>query len=71
MSQYRAYLVGKDRHIKVAWDIECGTDQEAMAEAGSLILAHAADIPDTFCTVELWEGARYISLFQVADHLPH
>jgi hypothetical protein len=54
MSEYRAYLIGRNGQIVDRVDILCDDDAAAGARAQLLVDIH---------TVELWQGARLVATF--------
>ena len=56
MRNYRAYLFGRNGHIKQRIDLNCADDEAAKMRAKALVGGH---------DVELWDGARKIAEFRV------
>ena len=54
MSQYRAYVIGKDGHFEKAVELDCADDQAAQEYAKQLVDGH---------DVELWQQDRRIAKF--------
>jgi hypothetical protein len=50
---YRAYILDRDGHIKLAHPLACETDEQAIAAAQQYVDGH---------TVELWDRSRKIAL---------
>ena len=55
MSNYRAYLLGRDGHIARRVDLDCGDDEAAKRGANALVGAY---------DIELWDGARKVAEFR-------
>jgi hypothetical protein len=51
---YRAYILNRDGHIKLAHPLACEADEQAIAAAQQYVDGHA---------VELWDGSRKIAFF--------
>jgi hypothetical protein len=58
MAQYYVYTMGPDRHIVARAEMECPSDQEAIARVKQLLGGH---------DLELWEKARFIRSFRSQD----
>jgi hypothetical protein len=54
MQEYRAYLIGPDRHIFQRTDLVCADDEAAKDSAKRLVDGH---------DVELWQLDRKIAMF--------
>ena len=52
MKHYRIYLVGSDGRIFKARDVECRSDDEAVALA--------AGLQERGCAIEVWQRARKV-----------
>lgn len=52
MPDYRAYIIGKDRHVQGYEPLICEDDDMAIAAAERLVDGH---------DVELWQGARKVT----------
>jgi len=59
MQEYRAYVLGRDGHIELRFDLFCSDDNEARERAWQLV-----DDRD----VELWRGEHRIETFKVTRH---
>jgi hypothetical protein len=51
MIEYRAYIVGHDRHFVSSQGFTCNTDADAIVWAKQLVDRH---------DVELWSGKRFV-----------
>ncbi len=51
---YRAYILDSDRRIRLAHELACETDEQAIAAAQAYVDGHA---------VELWDKSRRIAYF--------
>jgi hypothetical protein len=54
MPEYRAYIIGSNRHFCDAITLNCDNDEAATRRADNLASAEAVDI-------ELWQGARMVA----------
>ena len=59
MQEYRAYVIGRDGHIELRFDLFCSDDNAARERAWLLV-----DDRD----VELWHGEHRIETFKVTRH---
>jgi hypothetical protein len=66
MHGYRCYILDAEDHIVQAYNIQCGTDAEALSTAGGLL---ARD--PYHHSVEVWEAARRVMKLdrEAARHL--
>ena len=58
MSNYRAYLFGRNGHITRRVDLDCNDDEAAKRRAKALVGAH---------DIELWDGARKVAEFRTPE----
>jgi hypothetical protein len=61
MTEYRAYLIGRDGHIQGYEPLSCADDAAAVAAAKPLIGSHG---------VEIWQGARRVVTLEASQHQP-
>jgi hypothetical protein len=55
MPEYRAYIVGQDRHLYSSKSLDCADDVEASEAAKQLVDGH---------DVELWQRDRMVAKFE-------
>ena len=58
MLGYRAYIIGRDGHVRDRVDVFAYNEDEAKERAKRLVDGH---------DVELWDGARKIATFQHSE----
>jgi hypothetical protein len=51
MTEYRAYVIGRDDRIVSARELVCENDEAAIAEVKKLLLGR---------TIEIWSGNRFV-----------
>jgi hypothetical protein len=61
MTEYRAYLLGRDGHIQGFEPLSCSDDAAAIVAAKRFIGSHG---------VELWQGHRRVVTLEVAQDHP-
>jgi hypothetical protein len=61
MTDYQAYLIGRDGRIQAYEPLRCANDAAAIAAAKRLIGSHG---------VEIWQDARRVITLEAMQHCP-